>query len=324
MEIPNIRLNVLRVDGDMLGVLLKSLGNTEATQVFITGPAAFRIVSEQFSQQTVAIQGKSWTVLPCPYGGTRADIRLLLGTFASAIDRDPSLRHICFGPSSPEVVLDYLFKPSKNGSYKAGIYALGLYDPPLSSLSQLKNAINAPGRVPGFLESIISVEDRNLLISEQQELKTLFDQHGDVSSRTYDIMAARQDQAEVAEQRLRAPLRSNKPEEKQGLFSRLFGRKSEDISSTGLIEKERRKRGLLPPPQNIGFNFKCECGNYLSVDLKNFNVFGGVEVTCAQCGAVCFIPPEILDHTKYDPSRKGATLREDYQCLLRFVRHGSK
>ena len=36
----------------------------------------------------------------------------------------------------------------------------------------------------------------------------------------------------------------------------------------------------------------------------------------------CASFPEILDHTKYDPLEKGATLKGDYQSLLRFVHHG--
>jgi len=236
-------------------------------------------------------------------------MRLLIEKFASAIDRDPSQRRICFGPASPEQVLECLFKSSQNGSYKAGIYILGLFDPPISPLAQLSNAINAPGKASGFLESIISAEDRELLISEQQEFKALIDQGGDVRNKLWKVMTSRQEQLKSEEQALRAPL----PPGKSG-----------DDVLTAIAEAERRKRGLLPPPQNIGFNYKCECGVYLSVDLKKFNIFRGVEVTCVHCGAVCFVPPEILDHTKYDPSRKGATLRGDYQNLLRFVRHRSK
>ena len=115
-----------------------------------------------------------------------------------------------------------------------------------------------------------------------------------------------------------------------GLFARFLRKKSgsefailSGVDLEPLAEAERKKRGLLPPPQ-IAFSYTCECGDSLSVDLRDFNIFGGVEVTCAKCFAVCFIPPEILDHTEYDPRFKGATLREDYQSLLRFVRHRSK
>lgn len=319
MKNSEIPLKVVRGDGDMFGELLKSIAHTEATQVFITGRSAFRTVADRVDSM-IATLGQSWTVLPCQYGPTQADMRSLMEKFASAIDRDPSQRRICFGPTSPERFLEYLFRPSQNGFYKAGLYILGFCDPPIGDLVQFGKAINAEGKAPGFLESIISAEDNGLLISEQQELRTLLEQGGDVRDKLWKIMASRQEQVEAEEQGLRAPLPSVRP----GLFARLLRRKSGDDFLTTLAETERRKRGLLPPPQNIAFNYKCECGVYHSVDLKKFNIFGGVEVECAHCGAVCFVPPEILDHTKYDPSRKGATLRGDYQNLLRFVRHRSK
>jgi hypothetical protein len=315
-EIP---LSVVRGDEDILGELFKSLAKTEATQVFVTGPDAFRTLADSVDSIT-AVLGQTWTVLPCQYAPTQADMRLLMEEFASAIDGAPSQRRICFGPTSPERLLEYLFRPSKNGFYKAGLYILGFCDPPIGNLVQFGKAVNTEGKAPGFLESIISAEDNGLLISEQQELRTLLEQGGDVRDKLWKIMASRQEQVEAEEKALREPL----PPERPGFLARLFRRKSRADVLTTIAETERRKRGLLPPPQNIAFNYKCECGVYLSVDLKNFNVFGGVQVTCAHCGAVCFVPPEILDHTKYDPSRRGATLRGDYQSLLRFVRHRSR
>jgi hypothetical protein len=315
-EIP---IRVVRGDGDILDELLKNVSKTEATQVFVTGLEAYRTLADKVDSIS-AILGQTWTVLPCWVAPTQADMRSLMEDFASAIDSAPSQRRICFGPTSPERLLEYLFRPSQNGFYKAGLYILGLCDPPIGNLVQFGKAINAEGRAPGFLESIISAQDRLLLISEQQELRTLLEQGADVRDKLWKIMASRQEQVKAEEQALRAPL----PPKRSGILDRLFQRKSRaDVQAT-LTEVERRKRGLLPPPQNIAFNYKCECGVYLSVDLKNFNVIGGVQVTCAHCGAVCFVPPEILDHTRYDPSRKGATLRGDYQSLLRFVRHRSK
>lgn len=317
-KISEISIKIVRGDGDMFGELLKSLARTEATQVLVTGPDAFRIVAGRVDFM-IATLGQNWAALSCQHAPARADIRSLIQKFALAIDYDPSQRRICFGPGSPEVVLEYLFKPSKNGHYTAGIYVLGLFDPPIGPLFQLGSAIGAPGKAPGFLESIISAEDNRLLISEQQELKALIDYGGDAHNKLRNVMTSRQEQVEKEEQALRAPLSPARA----GVLAKLFRRKSID-SWTTLTEAERRRRGLLPPPQNIALNYKCECGVYLSVSLKNFNIFGGVEVTCAHCGAVCFIPPEILDHTRYDPSNGGATLREDYQNLLRFVRHRSR
>ncbi|MGC1122716.1 MAG: hypothetical protein WBA22_16670 [Candidatus Methanofastidiosia archaeon] len=319
MKISDIPLKVVRGDGDMFGELLKSLAHTEATQVLVTGADAFRTVADRVDFM-IATLGQNWTALSCQHAPARADIRSLIQKFALAIDHDPSQRRICFGPVSPEVVLGYLFTLSKNGYYKAGIYVLGLFDPPIGPLFQLSSAIGAPGKAPGSLESIISAEDNCLLISEQEELKALIDCGGDARNKLRNIMTSRQEQVEKEEKALRAPLSPARA----GVLAKLFRRKSIEDSWTTLTEAERRRRGLLPPPQNIAINYKCECGVYLSVNLKNFNIFGGVEVTCAHCGAVCFIPPEILDHTRYDPSNGGATLREDYQNLLRFVRHRSR
>jgi hypothetical protein len=133
-------------------------------------------------------------------------------------------------------------------------------------------------------------------------------------------MISRQEEVDAEEKALRAPL----PTEKTGFLDGLFHKKSSAEVAARFAEADRRNRGLLPPPQGIAFNYRCECGVYLNVDLNNFNVISGVQVQCAHCGAVCFVPPEILDHTKYDPSRRGASIRGDYQSLLQFVRHGSK
>jgi len=314
-----IPTTVVHSDGDMLEGLLKSLARTEATQVFVTGPAARRALEDGVDAISTAL-GQSWAVLPCEVAPTQADMCSLMEKFASAIDRAPSQRRICFGPTSPEELLEYLFRPSQNGFYKAGLYILGLCLPPIGSLVQFSMAVNAEGKAPGSIKSIISAEDSRLLISEQQELRTLLEQGGDVHDKLWKIMTFRQEQVDAEEKALRAPL----PPARPGFLAGLFRRKSGEDVLTTLAEAERRRRGLLPPPQDIGFTYKCECGVYLSVNLENFNIFGGVEVTCAHCGAVCFVPPEILDHTKYDPSRKGARLKGNYQSLLRFVRHGSK
>jgi len=306
LKTSEIPLKVVRRDEDLLGELLKSLAKTDATQVFVTGPAAFRTLADSVDSIST-ILGQTWTVLPCKYAPTQADMSSLMAEFASAIDGAPSHRHICFGPTSPERLLEYLFRASQNGFYKAGLYILGFCLPPISNLVKFGKAINTESKVPGFIESIISTEDNRLLISEQQELKALIDQGVDTCNKMWNIMTLCQDQIELEEKVLRSPI---PPSGKDGLAT--------------IADVERRKRGLLPPPQNIGFNFKCECGVYLSVNLKDFDIFSGVQVKCAHCGAVCFVPPEILDHTKYDPLRKGATLRGGYQSLLRFVYHGTK
>lgn len=295
--------SVVRSDEHIFEELLKSLTKTKATQVFVTGPEASRILRDKVDSVSIALR-QTWMILPSEYTPTQANMHSLMEKFALMIDSDPSQRRLCFGPSSPERLLQYLFKPSKNGFYQAGLYILGLYDPPVSNLRQFGKAVNAEDKAPGFIELIISAEDRLLLIQEQEELQTLLEQSADVSDKLWKIMTSRQEQVEAEEKLLRVPFPSEKV-----------------IDLITLPEAERRKQGLLPPPQNIGFNYKCECGVYLSVDLKNFNVFDGVQVECADCSAVCFVPPEILDHTKYDPSRKGATLKGDYQTLLRFVRH---
>lgn len=301
-----ISLRVVRTDADILEELLKSLARTDAAQVFVTGPEANRTLANAVDRIS-AVLGAPWTIMPCTYAPTQADMRSLMQSFASAIAGDPSARRLSFGPSSPERLLEYLFRPSPKGPYRAGLYILGSCPLPTADLARFATAINAEGRAPGFLESIISTEDRQLLIREQQDLRALLDRGEDVRDRVWTILTTRQAQIDAEERALRAPFPPGRA-----------------VDLTTLAEAERRNRGLLPPPQNLAFNYKCECGVHLSVNLASFNVLGGVNVECARCGAVCFVPPEILDHSRYDPSRKGATLRGDYQSLLRFVRHGSR
>lgn len=79
--------------------------------------------------------------------------------------------------------------------------------------------------------------------------------------------------------------------------------------------------GKLPPP-NLGISFQCECGRWLPSNLSSFNSIGGKEIMCAHCGAVTFLPPEILDHTSTD--LKTATLKQDWQQMIKVVRRGRK
>jgi hypothetical protein len=111
------------------------------------------------------------------------------------------------------------------------------------------------------------------------------------------------------------------------IFSRLFGRRKQgedpDEVARRVYAAFARSRDMLPPP-DIRLSFKCECGLPLSAGLRNFNPVGGHEVECAQCGAVTFFPPEILDHTHVWAEFKSASLREDWQQLIKVTRHGRK
>lgn len=115
-------------------------------------------------------------------------------------------------------------------------------------------------------------------------------------------------------------------EEGMGIFS-IF-RKSKKEAPADVTRKINvaiaRAEGKLPPP-NLGISFQCECGQRLSSNLNNFNLIGGTEVMCAYCGAVTFLPPEILDHTptaSKTATLKTATLKTDWKQLIRIVRHG--
>jgi hypothetical protein len=82
-------------------------------------------------------------------------------------------------------------------------------------------------------------------------------------------------------------------------------------------------QGKLPSP-NVNVGFGCECGLHLTAHLRNFNPVGGMEVTCAHCGAVTFFPPDILDHNQIWPEFQSALLRTDWQERIRIVKHGKK
>ena len=79
------------------------------------------------------------------------------------------------------------------------------------------------------------------------------------------------------------------------------------------------RRPYLRPP-NIGVSYKCKCGRYKSFNCRSVNLFTGLELTCADCGAVLFVPPTIFDHSK--PSEyQGASLRPNYQEQMIFVEY---
>ena len=108
------------------------------------------------------------------------------------------------------------------------------------------------------------------------------------------------------------------------IFSRLFkkGKKENDYDVAKRVQDTyARSVGKLPPP-NLGVSFECECGQWLQSNLDNFNPMGGKQIMCAHCGAVTFLPPEILDHTV--AGAKTANLILDWQKLIKSVRHGRK
>lgn len=79
------------------------------------------------------------------------------------------------------------------------------------------------------------------------------------------------------------------------------------------------RRAYLRPP-NIGVSYQCKCGQYKTFNCQSVNILTGLEVTCADCGAVLFVPPTIFDHSK--PSEyEGASLRPNYQDQMEFVRY---
>jgi hypothetical protein len=109
------------------------------------------------------------------------------------------------------------------------------------------------------------------------------------------------------------------------LFSRLFGKRKEEDSDDAVARRVHdafaASQGKLPSP-NVNVSFKCECGRGLLAHLRNFNPVGGLEVTCAHCGAVTFFPPDILDHSHVWAEFQSAVLRADWQERIRIVRHG--
>jgi len=109
--------------------------------------------------------------------------------------------------------------------------------------------------------------------------------------------------------------------ENMSIFSMFKKRRKEDseIIAKKVVDVVARAEGKLSPP-NLMVTFKCECGRWLSHNLNNFNPIGGTQVMCAHCGAVILLPPEILDHTPTDS--KTASLKPDWQQIVRIVRHG--
>lgn len=100
------------------------------------------------------------------------------------------------------------------------------------------------------------------------------------------------------------------------------GKKEDPVDAAKEInDAVARSEGKLPSP-NLGISFKCECDKWLLSNLNNFNSVGGKEVICAHCGAITFLPPEILDHTS--TGSKTATLKQDWQEMIRIVRHVRK
>lgn len=69
---------------------------------------------------------------------------------------------------------------------------------------------------------------------------------------------------------------------------------------------------------SLGVAYKCICGRNKSFYLQSVNIFTGLELICADCGAILWVPPTIFDHTK--PRQPGvASLRPNYRDLMIFV-----
>ena len=79
------------------------------------------------------------------------------------------------------------------------------------------------------------------------------------------------------------------------------------------------RRPYLRPP-NLGVSYQCRCGRYLTFNCRSVNILTGLEVACADCGAVLFVPPTIFDHSKSSEYQE-ASLRPNYQDQMKFVRY---
>lgn len=73
-------------------------------------------------------------------------------------------------------------------------------------------------------------------------------------------------------------------------------------------------------PPSVEVSYQCKCGQTRTFNSKSVNIYTGLEITCADCRAILWIPPTILDHSK--PSRPGeASLRPNYRDKMTFVKY---
>ncbi len=96
---------------------------------------------------------------------------------------------------------------------------------------------------------------------------------------------------------------------------------AESLRTGGRTVHAGKRSAFLPPP-SIGVAYTCECGSQRTFNCKSVNVLTGLEVMCAKCKAVLFVPPTIFDHSTYWAAGHGASLRSGWRDQMEFVRHG--
>lgn len=80
-----------------------------------------------------------------------------------------------------------------------------------------------------------------------------------------------------------------------------------------------KKKSYLYPP-NLEISYQCKCGRHKTFHCKSVNIYTGLEVMCADCAAILWVPPTIFNHSK--PSQPGeASLRPNYQDQMTFVKY---
>ncbi len=171
---PEITVRLVKQDEDLLPTLLASISHSKATQILVTGRAAYRTLWGQ-ENNVISTIGKDWTIVKPSSQPTGDTIRQQMQYFALAIREDPKKQRICYGPAHPEDVKAHLFLTRETGDYTVAIYVLGLLYEPFKYWADLQSTMNGSGQAQGYLECIFSTDDNLILVDTQKKLQDALD-----------------------------------------------------------------------------------------------------------------------------------------------------
>jgi len=171
---PELVYTVVQKAEEVLPALLRSIRDSGATQVLVTGREAYVTLNDQQAAIRSTL-GNHWTVAG-PDDPTEEGMSRFIQRFAEEIEEDPAKPRLRFGPTHEHVVARNLFRALTSGDYKGAIYVVGVVEEMLSYLSGLLEAFTGSDRASGYVEYVLYTWNRDLLSAEREKLEAALGQ----------------------------------------------------------------------------------------------------------------------------------------------------
>jgi hypothetical protein len=165
----NIHFILAPTEAEIEACLLDRIRKSNADQVIVTGRGMFRISASEITNEL-----SGWKILYPPDKYVDTSIRILKD-FAKAIIQNHFVQHICFCVTEPNDILIHLISEVR-APYELAVFVIGITGKyPLKILTKYKRYLNLyPWQKPQ-LECILSADDADITMSNQEAFKAAFD-----------------------------------------------------------------------------------------------------------------------------------------------------